>query len=111
MKLVSLTDLPIESVSHNSAIAKQVMLRNGDLPHLTNFAQARLAPGQVCPAHAHQDMCEVFFIEAGTGQMAIDGIAHPLAPGTCIAVSPRETHEIANTGLEELVITYFGLQV
>jgi mannose-6-phosphate isomerase-like protein (cupin superfamily) len=56
-------------------------------------------------------MCEVFFIEAGTGQMAIDGIAHPLAPGTCIAVSPRETHEIANTGPEELVITYFGLQV
>lgn len=111
MKLVSLTDLPIESVSHNPAIAKQVMLRKGDLPHLTNFAQARLGPGQVSPAHAHQDMCEVFFIEAGTGQIAINGVAHPLAPGTCIAVAAQETHEITNTGQEDLVITYFGLQV
>lgn len=111
MKLVSLTDLPIEAVSHNPAIAKQVMLRNGDLPHLTNFAQARLGPGQVSPAHAHQDMCEVFFIEAGTGQIAIDGVAYALAPGTCIAVSPPEIHEITNTGQEDLVITYFGLQV
>ncbi|MEL7333376.1 MAG: cupin domain-containing protein, partial [Cyanobacteria bacterium J06560_2] len=53
MKITSLNELPIESVSHNAAIKKQVMLRMGDLPHLTNFSQARFQPGQVAQAHAH----------------------------------------------------------
>lgn len=40
MKLTSLNELSIERVSHNPEIQKQVMLRSGDLPHLTNFSQA-----------------------------------------------------------------------
>lgn len=45
-------NLPEESVSHNPEIKKKVMLRYGDLPHLTNFSQARFAPGQTAPARA-----------------------------------------------------------
>jgi hypothetical protein len=67
MKLTALSHLPNEQVSHNPAIQKKVMLRSGDLPHLTNFSQARFAPGQVAAAHAHQDMCEVFFVESLLG--------------------------------------------
>lgn len=67
-----------ESVSHNPEIKKKVMLRFGDLPHLTNFSQARFAPGQTAPAHAHQDMCEVFFVEAGSGVIYIDSKEYPL---------------------------------
>ncbi|MGC8713853.1 MAG: hypothetical protein ACP5RH_15805 [Leptodesmis sp.] len=37
MKLTSLSDLPAEFVSHNPEIQKKMMLRPGDLPHLTNF--------------------------------------------------------------------------
>ncbi len=73
MITTSLKDLPEESVSHNAEIKKKVMLRFGDLPHLTNFSQARFAPGQTAPAHAHQDMCEVFFVEAGSGVIHING--------------------------------------
>lgn len=109
MKQAALTELPIESVSHNRAIQKQVMLRAGDLPHLTNFSQARFAPGQVAAAHQHSNMYEVFFVEAGQGTIAIDGIPHPLLPGVCVAVEPGETHEVSNTGDAELVLTYFGL--
>jgi quercetin dioxygenase-like cupin family protein len=109
MKQVSLNDLPIERVSHNASIQKKVMLRSGDLPHLINFAQATFAPGQVAPGHAHQDMCEVFFIESGTGNMCVDGIDYLLSPGTCIAVEPGEVHEVSNRGTEDLVITYFGI--
>ncbi|MEH1833799.1 MAG: cupin domain-containing protein [Nostoc sp.] len=67
-------NLPEESVSHNPEIKKKVMLRLGDLPHLTNFSQARFAPGQTAPAHAHQDMCEVFFVEAGSGVIYVEVI-------------------------------------
>lgn len=111
MKRVSLSDLPEESVSHNPAIAKQVMLRAEDLPPLTNFARARFAPGQVAPGHAHADMAEVFWVESGRGEIAIDGRPHVLAPGTCVAVSPGERHEIANTGREDLVLLYFGVKI
>jgi len=111
MKHTSLASLPEESVSHNPAIKKKVMLRLGDLPHLTNFSQARFAPGQVAAAHNHQDMCEVFFVEAGEGIIVIDGNPQPLQPGVCIAVEPGEEHEVSNTGTSDLVLTYFGLRV
>ncbi|MEO0935016.1 MAG: cupin domain-containing protein, partial [Cyanobacteria bacterium J06641_2] len=39
MKFTSLDNLPQEAVSHNAEIKKKVMLRFGDLPHLTNFSQ------------------------------------------------------------------------
>ena len=110
MKCTTLTDLPLLPVSHNPAISKQVMLRQGELPHLTNFSQARFEPGQVAPAHAHGDMNEVFFVEAGNGEIAIDDRVYPLAPGTCIAVEVGETHELRNTGTDPLVVTYFGLR-
>jgi quercetin dioxygenase-like cupin family protein len=111
MKQTSLQTLPTEQVSHNPAIQKKVMLRLGDLPHLTNFAQAKFAPGQVAPAHAHLDMCEVFFVESGSGQIQIDGESYPLEAGGCVAIEPGEVHEVSNPGTEDLVLTYFGLRV
>ncbi|MEO1592826.1 MAG: cupin domain-containing protein, partial [Cyanobacteria bacterium J06632_22] len=74
------------------------------------FAQASFAPGQVAAAHAHSDMHEVFLVQSGQGTMHINGQAHPLTPGICIAVAPGETHEVQNTGPEPLVLTYFGIQ-
>jgi mannose-6-phosphate isomerase-like protein (cupin superfamily) len=109
MKLTSLTSVPTQSVSHNPEIKKWVLLDSTDLPHLTNFSQARFAPGQVANGHRHGDMYEVFFVESGTGQMLIDGTPYPLEPGTCIAVEPGETHEVINSGTIDLVLTYFGV--
>jgi quercetin dioxygenase-like cupin family protein len=111
MKITSLDDLPEEPVSHNPEIKKKVMLRLGDLPHLTNFSQSRFAPGQTAPAHAHQDMCEVFFVESGSGIIRINGKDYPLVAGSCAAVEPGEIHEVINNDTTELVLTYFGLRV
>ncbi len=111
MKFVSLSELATECVSHNPAIQKKVMLRSGDLPHLTNFSQAWLAPGQIAAGHQHTDMYEVFFVEAGEGIIKIDETMYQLHPGVCVAVEPGERHEVSNTGTEELVLTYFGVLV
>ncbi|MGL5082985.1 MAG: cupin domain-containing protein [Microcoleaceae cyanobacterium] len=111
MKITNLNNLPEQAVSHNPEIKKKVMLCLGDLPHLTNFSQARFAPGQTASAHAHLDMCEVFFVEAGSGVMRISGTEYRLAPGVCIAVEPGEVHEVINHHSGELVLTYFGLRV
>lgn len=111
MKHSHLDRIPQEPVSHNPAIHKQVMLRLGDLPHLTNFSQARFTPGQIAPAHAHADMCEVFFVESGSGEIEVNQQIYPLTAGACIAVERGEVHELRNTGSQELVLTYFGLRV
>lgn len=110
MKHVQLEQLSGESVSHNAAIVKRVMLRNGDVPNLTQFAQARFAPGQVAGAHAHADMSEVFFVTAGEGTIEIDGTPHRLTPGACYAILPGEHHEVRNDGAADLVLTYFGVR-
>lgn len=110
MKISSLSNLPPQSVSHNPEISKKVMLVNGDLPHLTNFSQATFAPGQVAIAHHHEDMSEVFFVSAGKGKIRIDGDEYDLAPGICVAVEVGETHEITNTGTDNLILTYFGIR-
>ncbi|MBD2439996.1 cupin domain-containing protein [Nostoc sp. FACHB-110] len=111
MIITSLNNLPEESVSHNPEITKKVMLRFGDLPHLTNFSQARFAPGNIATAHAHQDMCEVFFVEAGSGLIRVNNQEYPLLPGNCIAIEPGEIHEVINNSDGELVLTYFGLRI
>jgi quercetin dioxygenase-like cupin family protein len=110
MKQTALSQIPEESVSHNPEIKKKVMLRLGELPHLTNFSQARFAPGQAAAAHAHSDMCEVFFVESGTGVITVNGQPYGLEAGVCIAVEPGEVHEVINQGADELVLTYFGLR-
>ncbi|HEY9886835.1 MAG TPA: cupin domain-containing protein [Candidatus Obscuribacterales bacterium] len=109
MKHVSLHTIPDQAVSHNAAIRKKVMLQTGDLPHLTQFAQAHFPPGQVAATHAHSDMHEVFLVEAGQGTMVVAGQPHNLQPGVCIAIAPGEPHEVRNTGTTTLVLTYFGL--
>ncbi|HIK44709.1 MAG TPA: cupin domain-containing protein [Leptolyngbyaceae cyanobacterium M65_K2018_010] len=111
MKHIILEQVAEEPVSHNPAIKKRVLLRAGDLPLLTHFSQARFPPGQLAPGHHHQDMAEVFFVETGQGTITINGQPYPLTPGTCMAVEPGEHHEVANTGSEELVLTYFGLRL
>ena len=111
MKNTILQNLPLQPVSHNPEIKKKVMLSMGDLPHLTNFSQASFAPGQISPAHSHQDMSEVFFVTAGEGIIKIGDRNYSLTPGVCIAVEVGEVHEITNTGSKELILIYFGIKV
>ena len=110
MKKVSLADTPAEPVSHDPELTKQVLLRRGDLPHLTNFSRSRLPPGRSARAHAHAGMHEVFYVESGAGLMRVEGQEVTLGAGVCVAVRPGESHEIENTGASELVLIYFGIE-
>ena len=110
MKRISLAQLPNEGVSHDPQITKQVLLRRGDLPHLTAFSRATLQPGQTAHAHEHRDMFEVFLVESGAGLMTIDGAEYRLERGVCMLIEPAERHEITNDGASELVLIYFGVE-
>lgn len=112
MKLVSLANTPLSSVSHNAAIHKQVLLNYGEFPPLTNFSQASFPPGEIAHAHQHSDMLEVFFIQSGDAAIKVDAVEHHLPAGSCIVIEPGEIHELRNASLsEDMVVTYFGIQL
>lgn len=88
--------LPDEPVSHNPCVSKRVLLRNGEIPNITQVSRAVLPPGEVCPAHSHPDMWEMFIAERGCGVMIVDGRSVAIDPGTCLIISPGESHELQN---------------
>src|SRR3990172_10688028 len=107
MKIIRLDEIPEEAVSHNPRVKKKIMLRAGEVSRLASFARAVFPPGEVAGAHSHERMSEVFFIESGTGIIRVDGKEYGLEKGACVAVLPGETHEVVNSGQEDLVIIYF----
>lgn len=60
-------------------------------------------------SYLYDHMHEVFYIERGFGVIRVDDKEMVLEPGVCVSVEPGETHEIENTGKEELVVNYFGV--
>ncbi|KAK9763406.1 hypothetical protein K7432_009942 [Basidiobolus ranarum] len=92
------------NVSHDPDVSKRVLLKYGDIPNITQFAQAVLKPGQVSSMHSHQDMSEVFFVQSGFAEMEVDETLLSLSPGSCITIRPKEKHEIRNTGEEEEIL-------
>ena len=111
MKIVSLSQLETTSVSHNPKIGKKTLLSYGELGPITNLSQAVFPVGEVAGEHSHADMAEVFMINSGVGVIVVDGKEYPLSAGVCVVVSPHERHEIRNTGVAELVVTYFGVKM
>lgn len=111
MRISSLQKLEETAVSHNPEIKKRVMLRNGDIRHLTHFAQAVFNAGQKTIMHSHEDMFETFLVEAGAGYIKVGNEIQPLTEGTYVTVEPGEEHELGNSGQEPLILTYFGIAV
>ena len=109
MYRVQLSETPVEGVTHDPDISKQVMIGSGVVPGLTNFSRAVLVPGQAAAAHAHVDMYELYLVESGHGVMRVDGTEVDLTAGTCLVIEPGEMHELINAGNEDLAVIYFGI--
>lgn len=107
MKIGSLEKITEEDTSHKDGTKKRVMIRNGEVPHITQFAQAKFPNGTTAEKHSHPDMYEIFLVEDGEGQINVNGENYPLKKGSYVIVEPGETHEII--GHRELVLTYLGV--
>jgi len=110
MKIISLKDIPEEGISHDPELTKKVIIREGELPHLKKFAQAKFSPGQIARAHSHQDQYEVFLIQSGTGIVKVNSLEYQVSQGDCVIFSPSEVHEVLNSGSDDMILTYFGLR-
>jgi mannose-6-phosphate isomerase-like protein (cupin superfamily) len=111
MRHINRDQIPESGVSHDAAIRKHLLIPNGVVPKLTNFSQSVLQPGQLCPAHSHPDMYEIYLVESGEGVIVLDGKDVPLRSGDCLVVKPGEEHSMQNRSAEvPLHLTYFGIE-
>ena len=59
--------------------------------------RASNTPGAAAPPHRH-DCEEVVLIQAGHGELDLDGAIHRFGPDTTLIVPPNVPHQITNVG-------------
>ena len=68
---------------------------------------AEIAPGasEVGARHHHADH-EVYYVIAGTGLVHLDGVEHPIEPGSVVFVPGDTPHFVRNTGEDTIKLLY-----
>ena len=56
--------------------------------------------------HSHGDQVELQICFRGQGRVMVDGVAHPLVPGTACFLGYDVKHEIINEGADDLVMLW-----
>ncbi len=109
MKIVALEQVEKGAVSHARNIVRQVLLNEHDLPGSVRLSHAILAPGQRVEPHRHAEICEVFYVLGGRGELVVEGQATTIEQGSCFMVEAGEEHALSNSGRDDLCLLYFGL--
>ena len=65
-----------------------------------------IAPGGRIREHSHGDQVELQICFRGRGRVVVDGVSHPLEPGTACFLGYDVRHEILNESDEELVLLW-----
>jgi len=71
-------------------------------------------PGKRLSYQKHACRAEHWYVVRGTGTVTLDGVDHPVRPGTAVDVPTGVAHRIANDSADVLVFvevqsgTYFG---
>lgn len=65
-----------------------------------------IAPGGRVREHSHGDQVELQICFRGRGRVVVDGVSHPLAPGTACFLGHDVKHEIVNEGSDDLVMLW-----
>ena len=65
-----------------------------------------VAPGGRIREHSHGDQVELQICFRGRGRVEVDGVRHPLAPGTACFLGYDVRHEIFNEGPDDLVLLW-----
>ena len=80
-------------------------------PDLTRFegvamGYQTIAPGSRVREHSHGDQVELQVCFRGRGRVVVDGVSHPLVPGTACFLGHEVKHEIVNDSADELVMLW-----
>ena len=72
-----------------------------------NVTHVSIHPGQTVPAHTHDDEDQIYWIQAGTGFVELDGVRTDVAVGSSVMIPIGTEHLITNTGSGQLDYVFF----
>ncbi len=84
---------PIEEETKKNADFRRVLYTGKNL----QLVLMRLRPGEEIGEEVHGDVDQFFRFEAGTGDVLIDGVRHPVRGGTAVVVPSGARHNVINT--------------
>lgn len=61
-----------------------------------------LKPGEAIGSEVHTSVDQFFRVEAGAGEIVIDGVSHPVSAGSAMIVPAGARHNVRNTGTKPL---------
>ncbi len=101
-QILQLADTPWEKGIAVGIEQKPMWTRSDSNSH-AQVMLVKMAPGGTSPAHRHPHP-QIFYVISGTGIVRLDGVEHPLKPGSVVRVLDGELHDFVNTGTEDLVM-------
>ena len=67
------------------------------------FRKRALHPGAAIGCHPH-GKDEIYYVVSGRGEFTLDGVKHPIGPGSAMLTRDGSTHCLQQVGNEDLVI-------
>ncbi len=101
MDIRNINEVPAFVTKDGSEIRELLADRNSSITK-QSLAEARLAPGVSTTPHYHPRTEEIYYILEGTALMRIGDETRSVGPGDAIAIPPGMTHQITNSGPDEL---------
>ena len=93
---------PVPANGHADPKLTPANTRYGDL----SMGYQTIAPRSRVREHSHGDQIELQICFRGRGRVVVDGVSHPLVPGTACFLGYDVKHEIINETDEELVMLW-----
>jgi len=93
---------PVPANGHADPKLTPANTRYGDL----SMGYQTIAPRSRVREHSHGDQIELQICFRGRGRVVVDGVSHPLVPGTACFLGYDVKHEIINEADEELVMLW-----
>ncbi|GLK84688.1 cupin domain-containing protein [Ancylobacter defluvii] len=70
------------------------------------FGTQTVPPGGYVREHAHDRNEEVIFVVSGKGRAVIDGVDHPMQPGSAFFIGRNRRHMFINEGTGDIIWTW-----
>jgi len=93
---------PVPANGHADPKLTPANTRYGDL----SMGYQTIAPRSRVREHAHGDQIELQICFRGQGRVVVDGLSHPLVPGTACFLGCNVKHEIINETDDDLVMLW-----
>jgi mannose-6-phosphate isomerase-like protein (cupin superfamily) len=82
----------------------EVLVSKRNDPSIAGFSSGIqvIAPGCHIREHQHGTEQELLFFFEGRGHVVVNGVDHPVVPGTTVYAGPGNAHKIVNDGPDDL---------